>query len=65
MTVEYLKSKIPNLLCVKYFSDGCAAQYKKKKISIICAITMMVLVCKHLVLFLPPRHGKFSCGNTE
>ena len=30
-TIQYLKSLMPNLKMVEYFSDGCIAQNKNKK----------------------------------
>ena len=36
---RYLKSLMPNLKIVEYFSDGCAAQYKNRK--------LFVDLCKH------------------
>ena len=61
ITVDYLKSKLPNLQHVKYFTDGCAAEYKNKK--------MFYSLCMHYDdfgihaawSFFATSHGKSPC----
>ena len=60
-TIQYLKSLMPNLKIVEYFSDGCAAQYKNRK--------SFFNLCKHQEdfgveaawSFFAMSHGKSPC----
>ena len=60
-TIQYLKSLMPNLKIVEYFSDGWAAQYKNRK--------SFFNLCKHQEdfgvkaawSFFATSHGKFPC----
>ena len=60
-TIQYLKSLMPNLKIVEYFSDGCAAQYKNRK--------SFFNLCKHQEdfgveaawSFFATSHGKSPC----
>ena len=60
-TVAYLKTIMPDIALVEYFSDGCAAQYKNKK--------SFYNLCKHesdmgvkaVWSFFATSHGKSPC----
>ena len=60
-TLQYIKHKFPNIKFVKYFSDGCAGQYKNYK--------NLLNLCFHKEdsdldadwTFFATSHGKSSC----
>ena len=58
---QFPNEKFPDLTKVKYFSDGCAGQYKNYKILQICAIIWKISVCHHHGRFLPPAMVNQPC----
>ena len=55
--IQDLKTRLPNITSLEYYSDGCGGQYKKRKNSQISVCTSRILTWYYFAT----SHGKQPC----